>query len=89
MPRKDKLLARLQSRPKDFSWDDAVTLLAQCGFRCLKKPGSRRRFINEEKDLVLSMHEPHPQRVLKPYLVDRLIEVLASAGELDATGDEQ
>lgn len=32
MTRKDKLVARLKSRPRDFTWDELVRLLASLGY---------------------------------------------------------
>ena len=33
MGRRDKLIARLKSRPKDFTWDELVRLLDGLGYR--------------------------------------------------------
>ena len=33
MSRKNKLIARLLSRPKDFSWSELAALLKQLGYR--------------------------------------------------------
>lgn len=38
MGRKDKLLARLQQRPKDFTWNELTTLLNSLGYK-QAKPG--------------------------------------------------
>ena len=82
MSRKDKLLVRLQDKPKNFTWDDAVTLMRQCGFTVIKGKGSRRKFVNKEKDLLVIIHEPHPQNTLKAYNVNDLIDCLKNAGEI-------
>jgi hypothetical protein len=76
--RKEKLIKRLLSRPKDFSWDELLSLLAALGFDEVatgKTGGSRRRFINQN-GVVLALHKPHPQNILKRYQVDQIIQLL-------------
>ncbi len=78
MSRKEKLIKRLLARPKDFSWDELVSLLAALGFTEVatgKTGGSRRRFI-DPNGIVLALHKPHPQNILKRYQVEQLIELL-------------
>lgn len=76
MSKKEKLLDRLLSLPKDFTWQETVTLMKSYGFTVLKGNGSRRKFFNEEKDIFVSMHEPHPTKILKRYQLNDLIDVL-------------
>jgi hypothetical protein len=40
-----------------------------------KTGGSRRKFVNDENNII-SLHEPHPQKVLKAYQIDIIIEHL-------------
>ena len=78
MSRKEKLIKRLLARPKDFSWDELLSLLAVLGFEEVapgKTGGSRRRFIHQN-GVVLALHKPHPQNILKRYQVDQVIELL-------------
>lgn len=81
MSRKDKLLERLESQPKDFTWAEAKTLMGKCGFKLLKGKGSRRKFYNEDKALLISLHEPHPNNILKAYIINDLIALLKDANE--------
>jgi len=84
MTRKEKLLKRLQSKPKDFTWDELVTLLKWLGFveeTTGKTGGSRRRFINQQ-GVVISLHKPHPKQILKQYQVDQIVEILTEEGHL-------
>lgn len=76
MSKIDKLLARLRSEPKDFTWDEAVSLLNHHGFELFKNGGSRRKFVHSTTKKVVSIHEPHPSSILKPYVVSILIEAL-------------
>jgi HicA toxin of bacterial toxin-antitoxin, len=84
MSRKDKLIQRLLSRPKDFSWDDLLVLLSTFGFEEVstgKTGGSRCRFANTD-GVVITLHKPHPRNILKAYQVDQIIDVLTQEGLL-------
>ena len=77
MGRKEKLIQRLKSKPKDFTFDDAESLL-----NCLdyirsnkgKTSGSRVIFSNEKHGDIL-LHKPHPQKELKAYQIKQLLEI--------------
>lgn len=77
MSKKEKLIARLFGRPKDFHYDEAKTLLQYLGFEENHKgktSGSRVEFIRGNDTLLL--HKPHPSGVLKGYQVKQLIDYL-------------
>lgn len=79
MSRKEKLLKRLKSKPKDFTYDEARTLLLQLGFEEDQKgktSGSRVIFRNITKKVSIELHKPHPSNVLKSYQINRLVENL-------------
>jgi hypothetical protein len=62
MSTKEKLVERFMKQPKDFTFDELVTLLASLGFEINHKgktSGSRVRFQNEELKLIIDMHRPH------------------------------
>ncbi|KAF2333232.1 type II toxin-antitoxin system HicA family toxin [Flavobacterium daemonense] len=78
MSKIDKLIEKLQSKPKDFTWDEFLKVINHFGYNQIpqgKTGGSRRKFINEKKELII-LHEPHPQKVLKGYQLDIIIECL-------------
>jgi hypothetical protein len=82
MSKKEKLLARLRQRPKDFTWDELASLLKKLGYEPGKKGktgGSRRRFIHPTAPPI-SLHKPHPQNILKRYAIDDILEKLESEG---------
>ena len=83
--RKDKLIAKLRARPKDFTWDEACTLMKQCGFAYIKSSGggAARMFVHQVTRIKVRLHEPHPQNTLLPYMIDQLLEGLRNAGELE------
>ena len=82
MSKQEKLLRRLASKPKDFTWSELVSLMTALGFDMEKSTGSGRKFILEETNAVLFFHEPHPAKVLKPYQVRDAITLLEKEGFL-------
>lgn len=77
MSKKEKLIARLLSRPKDFHYNEVVTLLGFFGFverNKGKTSGSRVEFVRGG-DVVMT-HKPHPNGELKEYQVKQLIATL-------------
>ncbi len=79
LSRKDKLLKRLKSNPKDFTWEELVTLLSSLDFIEMDKGktgGSRRKFFNRDKNLIINLHKPHPSSIIKSYAINQIIEKL-------------
>lgn len=79
MSRKEKILKRLKTKPKDFTYDEAKTLLLQLGFEEDQKgktSGSRVQFINIKENISVDLHKPHPSNVLKEYQIIKLIKDL-------------
>ena len=77
MGKKDKLIDRLKSKPKDFTFDETKTLLELCGYLMSnsgKTSGSRVCFTRGQK--VFRMHKPHPRKELLHYQVKELIDEL-------------
>jgi len=84
MGRKAKLLARLQQRPRDFTWDELTVLLRAFGYKQAKPGktgGSRRRFVHP-KAAPITLHKPHPEKSLKMYIIDEILEFLKREGML-------
>jgi predicted RNA binding protein YcfA (HicA-like mRNA interferase family) len=82
MGRKEKLLKRLQQRPKDFTWDELTGLLEALGYvqkKTGKTGGSRRRFVHSTAPAI-TLHKPHPGRIVKIYVIDDLLEFLKREG---------
>jgi len=62
MSKKEKLIARFKTLPKDFLYDELVRLLSLLGYEVSNKgktSGSRVRFVNKEKQLFIDIHKPH------------------------------
>jgi hypothetical protein len=84
MAKKEKLLQRLLSIPRDFTWNELVTLLYYFGFeeeRKGKTGGSRRKFVDVSGN-VINLHKPHPGNILKEYAIKQVIERLRELGTL-------
>lgn len=79
MSKKDKLRERFLSIPRDFTWAELVNVLNSYGFFERKGLGSRRKFINEN-NVIISLHEPHPQKIVKRYAIKETIEALTNIG---------
>ena len=81
----EKLKKRLLSRPKDFSMEELDRLLLGLGYVRLKHgktTGSKAGYMDPENERVFSLHKPHPENVLKPYVVRELIAHLEKDGRL-------
>ena len=83
MSRKDKLLEKLLQKPKGFTFDEMVSLLSYLGYE-LKQggTGSGVKFIKDGSNEVINFHRPHPNGILKRYILDQVIEKLRKDGVL-------
>ena len=84
MSRKDKLLLRLHRRPNELTWDELSVLLKSFGYKQAKPGktgGSRRRFIHPTS-ATITLHKPHPNNILKIYVIDDILEFLKKEGML-------
>lgn len=82
MGQKEKLIQKLKAKPKDFTFDEAETLLEYLDYFRSNKgktSGSRVMFVSEGHGSIL-LHKPHPQKELKSYQVKQLIETLEQEG---------
>ncbi len=79
---KDKLIERLKSNPKTFTFDEAETLLKSFSYRRSNKgktSGSRVMFVSDIHPPIL-LHKPYPRKELKEYQIKQLIEILKQEG---------
>lgn len=84
MSKKEKLIKRLKSKPKDFTFEEAENLLQFFGYERSEKgrtSGSRIVFKNENYAPIL-MHKPHPRNTLLTYQVKQLLQILEQEGLL-------
>lgn len=78
MTKLEKLIDRFLSKPKDFTWDELLKLLASFGYRQAsagKTGGSRTKFVSDEYPPII-LHRPHPKPILKSYQLEVIIDLL-------------
>lgn len=83
MSKKEKLIARLLSKPKDFTFEELAVLLGFFHYTQVnlgKTSGSKVAFSNGED--YIRLHKPHPRNLLKPYQVADIITALQERGLL-------
>lgn len=83
MGQKEKLIIKLRSRPKNFTFDDAETLLGFFSYHRNNKgktSGSRIVFTSDGHNTKILLHKPHPRKELLAYQVKQLIELLEQEG---------
>jgi predicted RNA binding protein YcfA (HicA-like mRNA interferase family) len=71
----EKLIEKLKSRPKDFTWSELQKVLGHFGYEEKAGQGSRRKFISADGK-VISLHEPHPRKIVKLYMIEQIVEHL-------------
>ena len=84
MSKKEKLVDRLLSIPADFTWDELVRILVSFGYQELKTGktgGSRRKFVDKDKNII-TLHKPHPCKILKEYALKQVVEHLKDKGKI-------
>ena len=85
MSQKYKLISKLKSNPKDFTFDEAESLLNYLSFIRSNKgktSGSRVIFTSDTYKTKIMLHKPHPRKDLLEYQVKQLIEQLEQEGLL-------
>ena len=78
MTKINKLLKKFKSNPKDFSYEELTQILKYFGYEELKtgkSTGSARKFKNNCGDVII-FHKPHPSNIIKPYVINQIIEKL-------------
>lgn len=77
----DKLIERFKQHPVNFTWAELVRLLAHFGYAAQKGKGTRRKFKADGLP-TMSLHEPHPGKIVKQYLLRDIHETLKGEGLL-------
>lgn len=79
MGQKEKLVKKLLSHPKDFTFEEAEALLSYLSYHRSDKgktSGSRVMFTSDEHQTKILLHKPHPRKELLEYQIKQLIEHL-------------
>lgn len=75
MSRSYNLIERFKSRPSDFKWSEMEKMLRGFGYSMANGSGSRRTFSGAGLPKI-KLHEPHPNPVVKKYVLDQVKELL-------------
>jgi predicted RNA binding protein YcfA (HicA-like mRNA interferase family) len=89
MSKHGKVLQRLLEKPApvDIRWSDLKGALEHLGYHMLNNSGSRRKFVHPGTKHVISVHEPHPQPVVKAYVIRDVVGALREAGAIKEEDD--
>lgn len=82
MSQKEKLIQKLKSKPRNFTFDDAEALLSYFTYSRSNKgktSGSRVMFVSDQYPPIL-LHKPHPRKELLEYQIKQLISALKQEG---------
>ncbi len=85
MGKKEKLTDRFLSKPSDFTWDELVSFLSSFGYVETNKGktgGSRRKFIDDQGNII-SLHKPHPSKIVKKYVLLIVASHLKEKGKIN------
>ena len=78
MSKIEKEIERLKSKPKDYTYDEAKSLLNKLWFfenNKGKTSGSRVEF-KDKCGRKIALHKPHPNNIIKMYKVNDLLDEL-------------
>ena len=81
MSKSDKLIERLKSKPKNFTFNEMEALLSSLGFTISNKgktSGSRVSFARGI--IIIEIHKPHPGNELKSYQINQVLKRLEGEG---------
>ena len=85
MSKRQKLIERFLVIPNDFTYDELVQVLKLFGYmedKSGKTSGSAVRFVRENSFSQIRFHKPHPQKIIKRYILQYIKETLESEGLL-------
>ena len=83
MSKKDKLISRLKLKPKDFTYSELTQILTLFNYtedNVGKTSGSAVRFINKKTKHIIRIHKPHPENILKMYVINYVIDEFKKEG---------
>ena len=85
MSKKEKQIKRLLSKPKDYTFAELTGLLKGFGYISDNKgktSGSRMAFIDPVKKNIIRLDRPHPDNIIKAYLLNYIIAKLKESGDI-------
>ena len=81
MSKREKIINRLKSKPRDMTFAELEALLLSLGFKLKNKgrsSGSRVEFVLG--GIEIELHRPHGRRALQPYQLRDVLRSLESGG---------
>jgi len=78
MSKAEKLLLRLLSQPRDFTYSELKAILSLYGY--VEEQGAGSRVCFKSKTHKIKLHKPHPGNILKQYQLSLIIEELKKEG---------
>ena len=78
MSKLEKEIERLKSKPRNYKYDEARSLLNKLDFFEYNKgitSGSRVEF-KDEYGRKITLHKPHPSNIIKPYKIIGILKQL-------------
>lgn len=79
MNKREKLIKRFRNLPRDFTFEEIVTLFSGYGFELDNKgatSGSRAKFYNLKDGKEYILHKPHPSNIVKGYVMRDILHFL-------------
>jgi len=79
MGKHEKLIEKLLRKPKNYTYNELAALLKGFGYKEEQRgrtSGSAIAFLNEKLNDKIMIHKPHPQKEVKKYVLDLVIEKL-------------
>ncbi len=73
-----KLVEKLKSKPKDFTFEELLVILNHLGYEQDNKgktSGSRVKFVHSTKPIIL-LHKPHNRKSLLSYQINQILDQL-------------
>jgi len=83
MGKKEKLIERFKTLPKDFTFEETIQLFGYFGYVKHNKgasSGSRIRFKNEGTGAFINLHRPHPGSIMKEWMMKDMYMHLKNKG---------
>ena len=81
MSKKEKLINKLKSKPRDFTFNEMESLLLSLGFdKSNKGKTSGSRVLFMRNGLSIDMHKPHPNKELLSYQISKILRILEKEG---------
>jgi predicted RNA binding protein YcfA (HicA-like mRNA interferase family) len=86
MSKQQKALERLLSQPTpaDITWEELKRVLQGLGYEEKRNTGSRRKFSHKKRQLVIILHEPHPENTINRRYIEQVVDHLKSNGLIES-----